>query len=165
MGARRQQTTLQPGERAPSFQLSEIRGGTIALSEMVRDRPALIAFFKITCPVCQLTLPFLERIHRGQSKPRFAVYGISQDELESTVEFNREFGLTFPSLLDREQDGYVASNGFGISHVPSLFLVESDGTISWVLEGFSKKELQSLGGRAGVSTFGPEDNVPEWKAG
>jgi len=156
---------LQAGERAPAVQLTDLQGKKIALPEMVRDSPALVAFFKITCPVCQLTLPFLERIHRGQSKPGLAIYGISQDDPKSTIEFSREFGLTFPSLLDREEDGYVASNGFAISHVPSLFLVESDEIISWALEGFSKRELQSLGGRAGVPTFSPADNVPEWKAG
>jgi peroxiredoxin len=165
MGARKQPTMLEAGKPAPSFRLSELGGGTITLSDAVRDGPALLAFYKTTCPVCQLTLPFLDRIYRHQAERGLAVYGISQDDPESTADFNHEFGVTFPTLLDREKDGYIASNGFGISHVPSLFVVEKDGAISWALEGFSKKQLEQLAGRVGIALFTSEDVVPEWKAG
>ena len=45
------------------------------------------------------------------------------------------------------------------------FVVEKDGGIASSSTGFSKRDLESLGERAGVRTFRPEDNVPEWKAG
>jgi hypothetical protein len=70
-----------------------------------------------------------------------------------------------PTLLDREEAGYPASNRFGITHVPSLFLVEPDGVISLASDGFVKKDLETIGKRAGVKPFGPDENVPEWKAG
>ena len=70
-----------------------------------------------------------------------------------------------PTLLDRERDGYPASNAFGISHVPSLFVVEPDGMISLASEGFIKRDLEAIGGRAGLEPFRPEDKIPEWKAG
>ena len=71
-----------------------------------------------------------------------------------------------PTLLDREEDGYPASNAFGISHVPSLFLVEPDGAISLASSGFV--EARSGGHRRGApgsSRSMPEEKVPEWKAG
>jgi hypothetical protein len=43
--------------------------------------------------------------------------------------------------------------------------VEPDGAISLSVTGFSKRELEALGKRAGVETFRPEEDVPEWKAG
>jgi len=49
--------------------------------------------------------------------------------------------------------------------VPSLFLVEQDGKISKAFQGFSKRDIEALGERAGSPIFRPEDNVPEWKAG
>jgi hypothetical protein len=49
--------------------------------------------------------------------------------------------------------------------VPSLFLVERDGTIAWSLEGFNKREFVAVAGQAGVNPFRPGENVPEWKAG
>ena len=153
---------LDPGSPAPEFQLPQLDGGAVVLQEIVAKGPAVIAFFKTSCPVCQLTFPFLERIHKAGTLP---VYAISQDGADDTREFNREFGLTLPTLLDSGRSGYPVSNAFGISSVPSMFLIERDGAIARVIEGWSKRDIESLGELAGVRVIRQGDNVPEWKAG
>ena len=169
MGAARQNELLRAGHRAPDFSLARLENGaaqgTAELGKLLPGGPVLLAFFKSTCPVCQMTLPFLERIHRGRAPGSLEIYGVSQDDAETTQEFAGEFGISFPMLLDTEESGYPASNAYGLAHVPSLFLVERDGTIAWSLEGFIKKEFVELAGRAGVDPFPPGENVPEWKAG
>jgi peroxiredoxin len=162
MAAGKHSKLLDPGAPAPDFHLPRLEGGTVALPEILANGPALIAFYKTTCPVCQLTLPFLERIHKAGTLP---VYAISQDGAEDTREFNREFGLTIPTLLDTARSGYPVSNAFRISSVPTAFLIERDGAISRVIEGWSKRDVEWLGGVAGVEVFRQGDNVPEWKAG
>ena len=162
MAAGKQRKLLDSGSRAPDFRLPRLEGGTTALQEMLANGPAVIAFFKTTCPVCQLTLPFLERIHQGGTLP---VYAISQDDAEDTREFNRQFGITLPMLLDTGRSGYPVSDAFGISSVPTTFVVERDGGISRVIEGWSKREIEWLGGLAGVEAIRQGDNVPEWKPG
>ncbi len=162
MAASKQRKLLDPGSRAPDFRLPRLDGGTTALQQLLANGPALIVFFKTTCPVCQLTLPFLEPIHKAGTLP---VYAISQDDARDTREFNRQFGIAFPTLLDAERSGFAVSNAFGISTVPTTFLIEGDGRISRVIEGWSKLEIESLGGLAGVEVFRQGDNVPEWKAG
>jgi len=127
--------------------------------------PVLLAFYKVSCPTCQYVFPFLERIYRGRTDGDIGMYAISQDDAESTREFDREFGITLPTLLDREEDGYPASNAYGLSHVPSMFLIEPDGTIAWSLVGFHKKELEALGTKLGVSPFRDGEQVPEMKSG
>jgi len=88
---------------------------------------------------------------------------VSQDQLAATREFNREFGVTFPTLLD---DGaYAVSNAFGIDSVPSLFLIEPDGAISLSVSGFAKQDLEVLGQRLGVAAFRADESVPEYKPG
>ena len=151
---------LEVGARAPEFKLRSLKGDTVTLRDVLPTAPALLVFFKITCPVCQLTLPFLDRISAG-----LRVFGISQDDAEDTEEFNRRYGVTFPTLLDTYEGGYEASNAYGISTVPSLFLVERDGTISWTLTGFARSELSGLGARFGIQTFRDGEYAPEWKAG
>jgi peroxiredoxin len=149
---------LEPGKRAPEFELRDLRGGASRLTELAHAGPVLLAFFKVTCPVCQMTLPFLERMSTA-----LRVFGISQDDARATREFHREFGVGLPALLDA--DGYPASNAYEITHVPTMFLVERDGTISWTLSGFSRSELDALGRRFGIALFRPGERVPEWKAG
>jgi peroxiredoxin len=156
---------LEPGERAPGFQLKDAQGRTWKLRDLVAKGPLVVAFFKTTCPVCQLAFPFLDRLHRGQAGPGLSIFGISQDDAASTREFTDELDVTFPMLFDIAESDYPASNAYGISHVPSVFLVEPDGVISWTMEGFDKKALESLGGRAGVQAFTARDQVPAFKAG
>jgi len=162
MAARHQHKLLHAGARAPDFRLPRLEGGEAAIEELIAGPPVLLAFFKITCPVCQFTLPFLDRMH---SPGRLAIYGISQNDAADTLDFNRELGVKFPTLLDSEEDGFPVSNAFGISSVPTMFLIEPGGTVSRVMEGWSKTEIEWLGGRAGVKPFRPGENVPAWKAG
>jgi peroxiredoxin len=152
----------QAGTRAPEFRLARLEGGEVALVDLLAAGPVALAFFKVSCPVCQMTLPFLDRIHAGGG---LRVYGISQNDAADTREFAREYGLRFPMLLDSEDDRFPASNACGISHVPTTFLVEPDGMVGRVIEGWIKPDILWLGARAGVNPVGDEDHVPEWKAG
>ena len=162
MWGRKQKVMLSAGHTAPAFQLTQLKGGRKSLEEILEKGPALLVFYKISCPVCQLTAPYLERLAGGQ---KLQVIGISQDNASSTQSFNQRFGVTYPTLLDEHDNGYAASNAFGISSVPSLFLVEQDGNIATAFNGFSKQDIAALAERAGRPVFRPEDNVPEWKAG
>ena len=165
MRAAKQREILRAGERAPDFELLRLDQGRATLRDLLAGGQALLAFFKSSCPVCQMTLPFLDRIYSRRAPGSFAIYGISQDDAQTTREFNAEFGIQLPVLLDTEESGYPASNAYQISHVPSLFLVGRGGAIEWSQEGFVKREFEALAALAGVHPFGPGEPVPEWKAG
>lgn len=153
---------LEAGAPGPGFQLKGLRGGDVRLHEIVASKPTVVAFFKVSCPVCQMTFPFFERLSTSSTH---GFLGVSQDHAGATEGFNVKFGVTFPTALDREAESYPASNAYGIGHVPTAFLVEPDGRISWVMEGFSKSAMKELGVRVGVMPFAPGEYVPEWKAG
>jgi len=152
---------LEPGVRAPEFRLARLGGGETSLAEILAAGPVALAFFKISCPVCQFTLPYLDRLAPGGLR----IYAISQNSAAETTKFHEAFGVNLPTLLDSEELEFPASNAFGISTVPTLFVVESDGLISRVMEGWSKADMAALGERAGVALFGASENVPQWKAG
>ncbi|MGD0199720.1 MAG: TlpA disulfide reductase family protein [Bryobacteraceae bacterium] len=163
----RQRRMLEAGARAPEFQLQNLDGASQSLSGLLARGPVLLAFFKVECPVCQYTFPFLERIHQGAGGQQGGVQilGVSQDKAGATREFGREFGVSFPILLDDAAGGYHVSNAFGIDTVPSLFLLEPDGSVSLSGAGFSKADLEALGRRAGAAPFRPEEPVPEMRPG
>ena len=141
---------LAAGKKAPTIAGLETSG------------PLLVVFFKITCPVCQLTLPFLNRIHEAGALP---IFGISQNDDADTQEFIQDFHIQFPVLFDREEDDFPASNAYGISSVPSLFLIDADGKIGRSSEGWSRREMEWLGARTSVQIIRPGEKVPDWKAG
>ena len=150
---------------APLIELPALNGERFSLTEHLHEGPVVLAFFKISCPTCQFTLPFLGRLYNAQFKGSPCVFGISQDKAEHTREFNEHFGIHFPVLLDSSGDGYPVSNAYGITNVPSLFLIGTDGCIEWTLKGFHKVELNELGKRFGRSPFEEGEKVPTLRPG
>ncbi|MDQ6665744.1 MAG: TlpA family protein disulfide reductase [Acidobacteriota bacterium] len=151
---------LAVGQIAPDFDLPSLDGKSRSLHQILPAGPALLAFFKISCPVCQFTFPFLERLYRGAAKAAPQLIGISQDDAESTAGFNENFGVTFPTLLDPSARNYPAGAAYRITTVPSLFLIERDGRISQAAEGFVKTAMEDLGGAFGSAPFREGENVP-----
>ena len=158
----RDRKLLEAGTRAPDFALKHLDGEPTTLREIVAQGPALLAFFKVNCPVCQMAFPFLERIHAASTLP---IYAISQDDAVDTHDFHREFGITIPTLLDTEESGFHVSNDYGVSHVPTLYLVNTDGKIARAIESWSKPDIESLGALAGVEVIRPGENVPVFRPG
>lgn len=152
---------LGPGDRAPRLDLVSPDGRRQPLEELWSGAAVVLVVFKISCPVCQLALPVLERI----SGAGLRFVAVSQDNAASSASFAARFRITFPILLDPAADGYPVSNALGVSSVPSIFVIEPDGIISKSFAGFSKAEIEDLGRRANAEPFLLGENVPQWKAG
>ena len=69
--------------------------------------------------------------------------GISQDDARSTTKFAKEYGVTFPILID-DENGYVASNAYGLTSVPTIFLIDTEGIAKVSCMGFDKKDLERI---------------------
>ena len=161
---------LEAGVAAPDFTLNDVDGKPHSLSDALKSGPVLAAFFKISCPICQFTFPFIERIFERYGGGKAQIWGISQDDARDTKDFYKEFDLSFPALPDG--DCYPVSNLYRITNVPSLFLIEPDGKISISVTGFSKKDLDEIAKRFAATSnklaiplFAPSDIVPDYKPG
>lgn len=137
-------TKVNAGSRAPSLTVKGLDGKNYVLDDLLRKGPVVAAFFKVSCPVCQFTFPFLERLHKLVGGDGVTVLGISQDDAPSTKEFARQYGLTFPMAMDEKSKGYVASNAYGLTMVPTIFLIDEDGTAKVSSMGFVKYDLEKI---------------------
>src|SRR5450755_3525036 len=106
---------LTAGLRAPDFTLPTVDGRQVSLQEALTKGPVVLAFFKISCPVCQYAFPFFERMYRAHQAANVTVLGISQDNAPNTQDFLREYGITFPVALDNPAD-YAVSNDYGLTN-------------------------------------------------
>lgn len=161
---------LTVGTAAPEINLSSTKGVKFALQQALKRGPVVAAFFKISCPVCQFTLPYLERIYEAYAGSKVAIIGISQDEKKYTEDFAHEYGLTFPLLLE-PVDRYPASNAYDITHVPSIFLI-SDGKVRLSIVGWDKRDMETLNAQVARASgmpiqalFRKGEDVPTSKAG
>lgn len=154
---------LKPGDIAPGFRLPALEGRELSLDVLRQRGPVLLAFFKVNCPVCQYTFPFLQRLQDAGGAP---VLGISQNNPADTGKFLETYGISFMTVLDDSDAGYPISNAYRITHVPSLFLIEPDGAVSLASSGFSRLDIEMLAQRTrSAAIFAREKDVPEYKPG
>lgn len=172
LGVKEQMTHIVAGNAAPGFSLTGLDGSEYSLQALTRQGPVVAAFFKVSCPVCQFTFPFLERLYKRYGGDGVTFLGISQDDARATKDFAKEFGTTFPMALDEKQKGYLASNAYSLTNVPTIFLIETDGTVKISCMGFDKRDLESIGAAlaerkriAAAALFRPDEPVPAHKPG
>jgi peroxiredoxin len=163
-------THIDSGHTAPGFSLKALDGKEYSLEKLLERGPAVVAFFKISCPVCQFTFPFLQRLHERYAREGATVIGVSQDDARDTREFNQEYGVTFPTLVD--SNGYPASNAYGLTNVPTVFLIAPDGKVQVSCMGFSKSDLEKIASELAqykkmpaAPLFRTNEAVPAYKPG
>jgi peroxiredoxin len=162
---------LTAGTSAPDFKLQTMDGKQFSLHDALTRGPVVAAFFKISCPVCQYTFPFLERIYKAYGGKNVTVVGISQNEKKDTAAFIKEYGVTFPVLLD-DTDTYPVSNAYGLTNVPTIFWIAPDGEIEISSVGWERKEIEEMNRKAAkVTAEGPkplfrvDEQVPDSRPG
>jgi thiol-disulfide isomerase/thioredoxin len=120
-------STIEVGESAP-----------LVPSVTFEEGPVLLAFYKVTCPVCQMAAPKIDAIERAY--PR-RVVGVGQDPPEDLAMFGRTYGMGIRSVADLAP--YDVSNAYGIEVVPTLALVDPSGKVvdrvlSWDRDGYNR---------------------------
>jgi cytochrome c biogenesis protein CcmG/thiol:disulfide interchange protein DsbE len=167
----RPMAALTAGTKAPDFELKAMDGRRFVLSEELARGPVVLAFFKVSCPVCQYAFPFLERLERAYGHQGVRIIGVSQNDPKKTAAFSKEFGVTFPVLLD-DPESYPASNAYGLTNVPTLFWIAQDGeievsSVGWVKADFEQvnRKIAEARSIAPASLFKPGEDVRDFRAG
>jgi peroxiredoxin len=150
---------LAPGDRAPTLDLPDAATGE-PVTDPWREGPVVLAFFKTTCPVCQMAAPKVQAL--ADSGVR--VVAVGEDPPSQIRSYAERHGQDVPTLT--EPAPYPVSDAFGIDTVPSLFLVGEDGTVrdavvSWDRDAWNRF-AEAAGGNA-VSDEG--DGLPRFRPG
>jgi peroxiredoxin len=162
---------LKAGTLAPDFTLPTMEGKKFSLRDALARGPVLAAFFKVSCPTCQYAFPFLERIYKTYGNKNVTIVGVSQNEKKDTASFIKEYGVTFPVLLDDTRT-FPASNAYGLTNVPSIFWIARDGEVEISSVGWDRQEIEDMSreaaeitGDRAKSIFQPGENVADFRAG
>lgn len=164
-------TALANGKKAPEFDLKTLEGKPFSLADELVHGPVVLAFFKVSCPTCQYTFPFLERLHKAYGKSGVRLVGVSQNDAKDTASFVKEYGVTFPVLLD-DVGKYPVSNAYGLTNVPTVFWIAQDGeievsSVGWIRSDFEQinRKMAESGKGAPAAMFRAGESVLDFRAG
>jgi peroxiredoxin len=163
--------TLSAGAQAPEFKLPTIDGNEFSLSDALKKGPVVLAFFKVSCPVCQYAFPYFERMYQANRGAHVTFLGVSQDDPKKTEAFLKQFGVTFPVALD-DPKTYAVSNAYGLTNVPTLFYLDAGGEIEISSVSWAKNEVEAVNGKLAALHQQPPptlwhkgEDVREFRAG
>lgn len=164
-------TALATGTKAQEFELKTLEGKRFSLNEELAKGPIVLAFFKVSCPTCQYAFPYLERLYKAYRNRGVALVGISQNDAEETFAFAKDFGVTFPLLLD-DTRSYPVSNAYGLTNVPTIFWIAQDGeievsSVGWVKADFEliNRKMAENGKITLAALFRAGEEVRDFRAG
>jgi peroxiredoxin len=162
-------SALEAGVKAPDFTLPTMGGGAFSLSAALQQGPVVLVFFKISCPVCQFAMPYAERLFQSAKGKKSTIIAVSQDDEKTTAAFMKEYRLKMPIAFD-DTGSYPVSNAYGLTTVPTFFLVNPSGEIEISSAGWSREEVERMYEALMAEPkpspfFRPDEQVPELKFG
>jgi len=120
------------GTPAEDFQLVDLNGNPQRLGDY-RGKVVLLNFWATWCKPCTTEMPAMQRTYDKLREKGFVVLAVNELEDETEVrEHIRQFGHTFPVLMDR--DNKVA-NQFGVYGLPVSFFIDERGVVREYIKG------------------------------
>lgn len=125
------------GEPAPAFTARTLDGSTASLEEF-RGRVVVVNFWATWCGPCRVEMPEFER-YQAQMGGQVAILGVNLQEPPSLIEpFVRQYGLTFPILLD--ESGTIASL-YRVTGLPMSVILDRSGIVRERVIGAMTQEV------------------------
>ena len=114
------------GELAPDFELSNLDGQVVSLSDF-RGKPIFLNFWATWCGPCRFEMPFIQKMYKELSSEGLVILAVNLQENPARVKkFVENLGFTFPVLLATNSEVPLAYN---IRAIPATFFVDKNGII------------------------------------
>ncbi|MFK5914671.1 MAG: peroxiredoxin-like family protein [Woeseiaceae bacterium] len=149
---------INVGDKAPDFSLPNIHGRQTKLSDLLKDGPVVINFYRGGwCPFCSLELKGYQNILSEIQKEGANLVGISPQTPDNSLSTAENFSLEFEVLSD---SGNSVANAYGLVFeleqaireiyrsfeftlpeingddswtlpIPATYVINQDGTVVW----------------------------------
>jgi peroxiredoxin len=127
---------VKNGEKAPEISAKDLSGKSVKLDEF-KDKVIVIRFWEKGCHHCMVEMPKLQELQDEYAND-LAVIGInSYNSIEDIKAFQDEYKVTFTLLKD---DLDISKKRYGVIVVPTMFIIDKDGTVKHKIFGMSSWE-------------------------
>lgn len=146
-----------PGALVDSFTLPDVRGGNVALEDVLSRARAVIVFYRGGwCPLCNRQLAELSSRYEEFRKAGLEILAVSNEEVTQGRRVLDQIGPPFPLLLDSSSDvigrlglvvgkrdplGWVLRKR-GYAH-PAVVIVDENRCIQWSYVGRTYRDRPS----------------------
>lgn len=131
---------LEVGQNAPNFQLNNIKGEVVNLSDF-KGKVVLLNFWATWCPPCVEEMPEMQDFYDDRNADKIEILAINATNFERSstmpIDFVKQHQLTFPILLDSEGDVVEL---YKVRFFPTTYILDEDGVIREIISYPLEKE-------------------------
>jgi peroxiredoxin len=149
---------------APDFSASTLDGRTVSLADFRGQKRVVVSFWASWCGPCRLEMPALIKFYRNNhsASSDFEILAVSIDEdPKDAADFATAQKLNFPVVLDSKKK---MANAFEVDGIPTMFIVEKDGKITYGRVGYDMAMEYQLAGRLGIKEKKPTEGATDGSA-
>jgi peroxiredoxin len=133
---------VKEGEAAPDFTAASLTGGqNVSLSEH-RGKLVFLDFWASWCPPCLTALPQLNELNKTFAASDLQMLAVNVDENpDKARRFLAKHPVDYPNATD---PGGVVSERFGLETMPTSYLINREGVVVYVHEGFGRGDIERI---------------------
>jgi len=115
------------GSEAPDFELADLQGKPVRLSEL-RGRAVLLNFWATWCAPCKIEIPWFVDLQKQYGPQGLQIVGVAVDvdNKDDVAKFAREMGINYPVLLGNDR---VSAQYGGVEALPTSYYIGRDGKV------------------------------------
>ena len=118
------------GSAAPPLNVDLVKGP----KRLAEGKPRMLFFWATWCAICKSALPEIMAFSQARD---MEVVAITDEDPDTVRNFLKTFGEPFPSIVATDRHR-LTMQGYGVSGLPTIVLVDRDGKVSHVKTGYTR---------------------------
>ncbi|MBW3594925.1 MAG: TlpA family protein disulfide reductase [Actinobacteria bacterium] len=138
---------IGPGSQLPDFELTRLDRDGVLTADELKGHPVVINFWASWCIPCREEADVLQETYEEYRDEGVVFVGVNiKDSIVGAKEFIDEFGVTYPTVRDPDED---LARELGVVGIPETFFIDADGVFVGSAAG------RPLDKEQGVQRLGP----------
>lgn len=122
---------VEIGSSAPDFNLTNLNGQPVGLTDFKGEKPVMLVFWATWCPLCREEAPRIKELAAEFGPQGLAVIGVNvgiNDSPRKAKVYQERLKLNYPVVFDQ---GSQVTRAYGVAGTPTIIILDRQGVVRY----------------------------------